>query len=201
MFKCSSRIVQSKETSLWAVTVYTAQSARLCGQKQTHFHLDISTQPRRNVSYIRVVPLLMLITNSAITSSYRCLVGAAPAIAGIGDNELNMIHNRGFYIMIVTQLHQTLFYVCIKEKHVSHWPKRSHFSAEDAEREAEKISDMPVTNSVLFGEIWMKRTRGYLCSLEEGIFKHWSFNRTALVGDSAHKVCLFTISLYKSRVA
>lgn len=74
---------------------------------------------------------------------------------------------------------------------MSHWPHIYRFTEEDATREAAKIADRPVTANVLFGEIWMKRTRGYLTSLEEGIFEHWYFDRTVLVGDSAHKVgCL-----------
>lgn len=91
-------------------------------------------------------------------------------------------------MVIVSQPGQTLFFVCIKEPDVSRWPQRSHFTEEDANREAAKIADRPVTAHVLFGEIWMKRTRGYLTSLEEGVFEHWYFNRTVLVGDSAHKV-------------
>ncbi|KAF6218597.1 hypothetical protein HO133_005948 [Letharia lupina] len=124
----------------------------------------------------------------SLTSSYRCLVGAAPAIAGIGANESNMIQNQGVYMVIVSQPGQTLFFVCIKEANVSHWPQRSHFTKEDAEKEAAKIADRPVTAHVLFGEIWMKRTRGYLTSLEDGVFEHWFFNRIVLVGDSAHKM-------------
>lgn len=116
-------------------------------------------------------------------------MGAAPPIAGIGPNETNMIQNQGTYIFIVTQPQQTLFFVCIKEQTISHWPCRSHFSEKDAEDEAAKIADKPVTEYLLFGEIWMNRTRGYLCSLEEGVFKHWFFDRIALLGDSVHKVC------------
>ena len=91
-------------------------------------------------------------------------------------------------MVIVSQPGQTLFFVCIKESYVSRWPQRSRFTEEDANTEAAKIADRPVTTSVLFGEIWMKRTRGYLTTLEEGVFEHWFFNRIVLVGDSAHKV-------------
>ena len=91
-------------------------------------------------------------------------------------------------MVIVAQPHQTMFFVCVKEQRLSHWPKRTQFTEQDAEDEATRIADMPVTEHLLFGEIWTQRTRGYLCSLEEGIFEHWSFGRIVLVGDSAHKV-------------
>lgn len=131
---------------------------------------------------------LVLLIDTALTCSYRCLVGVAPAIAGLRPNETNQIQNQGTYIFIVTQPRQTLFLVCIKNRSASHWPRRTRFSEEDTENEAARIAASPVTENVLFGEIWKKRTRGYLSSLEEGIFKNWFFNRTVLLGDSAHKV-------------
>ena len=99
-----------------------------------------------------------------------------------------MVQNQGVYMFVVSQPGQTLFFVCIRESRVSHWPQGSRFTKEDAEKEAAKIADRPVTSLVLFGEIWMKRTHGYLTSLEEGVFEHWFYGRTVLVGDSAHKV-------------
>ena len=70
------------------------------------------------------------------------------------------------------------------------WPERRTFTKEDAEREAAKIAAVPVTQGVSFGNIWRDRTRGYLCSLEEGVFDYWYSGRMVLVGDSAHKVFL-----------
>ena len=58
----------------------------------------------------------------------------------------------------------------------------------DAERLAEKVKDHPVSDSLLFGEVWDSRTRAQLVSIEEGVFKHWYSGRMVLAGDSAHKV-------------
>lgn len=133
----------------------------------------------------------VLTTFKALTSSYRCLVGVAPSIAGLEETESNVIQNKGFSTLVVTQPETTFFFVCIKEQIISHWPNRRTFTAANAEEEAMKIADMPVTNNVLFGEIWARRTRSYLCALEEGVLKHWFFKRTALLGDSVHKVSFF----------
>ena len=81
-----------------------------------------------------------------------------------------------------------MFFVCIREPGTTSWITRRRFSQEDAEREASKIADLPVNEHVLFGEIWARRYRGYLGSMEEGILKHWHFGRMVLVGDAAHKV-------------
>lgn len=124
----------------------------------------------------------------ALSSSYRCLVGVAPIIAGLEENEMNVTHGKGVSTVLTTQPDTALFFACIKERNKSQWPCRKHFTAADADKEAAQLGDLPVTDNVLFGELWAKRSRGYLCSLEEGILKHWHFGRIALLGDSAHKV-------------
>jgi hypothetical protein len=53
---------------------------------------------------------------------------------------------------------------------------------------AAKVADYPVSESVLFGELWRKKTRGHIVSLQEGVLDHWFFGRTALLGDCVHKV-------------
>ena len=101
---------------------------------------------------------------------------------------MNVTHSKGVSTVLTTQPNTALFFVCIKERNKSQWPCRKQFTAADAEKEAAKVGDLPVTDNVLFGELWDKRSWGYLCSLEEGILKHWHFGRIALLGDSAHKV-------------
>ena len=114
----------------------------------------------------------LLIVDLALTSSFRCLVGVAPFLPGLGQNVSHVIQNQGRYMLIVTQPGQTLFFVCIRENSTSYWPQRSHFTIEDADKEAANIAHLPVTTDLLFGEIRMKRTRSYLCPLEEGVFEH-----------------------------
>lgn len=58
----------------------------------------------------------------------------------------------------------------------------------DAERLATRVKDHPVSDSLLFGEVWNSRTRAQLVSLEEGVLKHWHSGRMVLAGDAVHKV-------------
>ena len=121
-------------------------------------------------------------------SSYCALVGIAPMIAGLVEDETNSIQGKDLSIFIVTQNRVAMFFACIRKRQTSRWPQRSSFSAQDAENKAAEIADVPVNPNVLFGEVWARRERGYLCSVEEGVFTHWAFGRIVLVGDSAHKV-------------
>ena len=128
------------------------------------------------------------LTEVALICSYRILVGTASPIPGLTINELNVIQNEGIGMTIVTQPEVIMFFVCIREPETSCWPTRSRFSLQDAEREAARIADLPVNTHILFGEIWSRRIRGYLCSMEKGVLKHWHYGRMVLVGESAHKV-------------
>ena len=127
-------------------------------------------------------------TRVALATTYSCLIGFAPQMAGVGMGDCQTVHNKGFSFLIITQPGRTFFFVFIKLPKVVHWPDRLRYTAEDAEREAAKLAALPVTESLLFGEIWKRRVRGQLIPLEEVVFEHWHSGRIAILGDSAHKV-------------
>ncbi|KAL9003537.1 MAG: hypothetical protein Q9188_003595 [Gyalolechia gomerana] len=58
----------------------------------------------------------------------------------------------------------------------------------DAEEMAASVADMPISETMVFGELWKKRWRGSVVDIEEGIFSRWHYGRTLLVGDTAHKI-------------
>ena len=53
---------------------------------------------------------------------------------------------------------------------------------------AELVADKPVADGLLFSEIWKKRQRATVVSLEEGVLNHFHHGKICLIGDSAHKV-------------
>lgn len=65
---------------------------------------------------------------------------------------------------------------------------RQRYTTKDAEELAQLISDKPVTNKVVFSDIWERRPRASVISLEEGVMEHWHHDRICLVGDAVHKV-------------
>jgi 2-polyprenyl-6-methoxyphenol hydroxylase-like FAD-dependent oxidoreductase len=52
------------------------------------------------------------------------------------------------------------------------------------------VADKPVTDQLLFFEIWRRRNRASVISLEEGVMEHWHHCRICLLGDAVHKVRL-----------
>ena len=111
-----------------------------------------------------------------------------PPVLGMGDRTMTCVHNQGYSFLILTQPDKVFYFVFIRFKVSFAWPKHERFTIEDAEAAAAEVADHPISDTLVFGELWKKRTRGSLISLEEGILKHWHFGRIVLAGDSAHKV-------------
>ncbi|MDI1493110.1 MAG: hypothetical protein OHK93_004897 [Ramalina farinacea] len=101
-----------------------------------------------------------------------------------------MVQGKGRSSVVITSPHNTQFFICIKEKKTTHVLDKIRYTPEDMETEAASIADQPVKKEegVVFGDIWSKRERTYLCRVEEGVQRHWSFGRIVLVGDAAHKM-------------
>ena len=110
--------------------------------------------------------------------------------AGLGKYDMHCVSNDKFSFLILCQP-DTIFFVAhckLPEDKQCRWPNRARYTQEDMDALASKLADYPVSESLLYGELWRNRTRAHLVSLEEGVLDHWFFGRTALAGDSVHKV-------------
>jgi hypothetical protein len=106
----------------------------------------------------------------------------------MGRRAMTCIHDHRYSFLILTQPDKVFFFVFFRLKEAFTWPTRKRFTEEDAQKAATEVADHPISDTMVFGELWKKRSRGALISLEEGILKHWHFGRTVLAGDSVHKV-------------
>jgi hypothetical protein len=97
-------------------------------------------------------------------------------------------HNTHFNFHTLTQPDRIFWFLYVKLDRPTYWPHRTKYTESDAEDLANEFADHPVSKNLLFGELWKKRIRATLASLEEGVFEHWHSGRIVLVGDAAHKV-------------
>ena len=111
-----------------------------------------------------------------------------PAAPGLGGRDMTVVHDKRYSFLALTQPDRVFFFVFFRLKKSFSWPKRERYTDEDAEALAASIADHPVAPTMVFGELWNKRHRGALISLEEGVLEHWHHGRIALAGDSVHKV-------------
>jgi 2-polyprenyl-6-methoxyphenol hydroxylase-like FAD-dependent oxidoreductase len=126
----------------------------------------------------------------AIKTTYNGLVGIAPFQPGLGTQDMTCVSNDRFSFLFLTQPDAIYFIVHCKlpGDQVVKYPNRLRYTEADADAKAAELADYPISDTLVFGDVWKTRTRGQLVSLEEGILSHWSFGRTVLVGDAAHKV-------------
>ena len=109
-------------------------------------------------------------------------------IPELGHRDLTVVHNKDYSHMFTMTQHKAYFFVFFRLKKPVTWPNRSRYTDQDAEEIAESIANHPVSETVVFGEVWKRRIRAVVVNLEEGVLDHWYSGRITLAGDAAHKV-------------
>ncbi|GFF58146.1 LOW QUALITY PROTEIN: hypothetical protein IFM46972_11014 [Aspergillus udagawae] len=125
---------------------------------------------------------------TSMVTRWKCLVGMGPAAPELGERDMTVVHDDRYSFLFLTQPDKLFFFVFFRLEHEFRWPERRRYTDADAEALAASVASHPICESLVFGEIWQKRIRGSLISLEEGILQHWSHGRIVLAGDSVHKV-------------
>ncbi|KAL5084590.1 hypothetical protein Trisim1_011592 [Trichoderma cf. simile WF8] len=132
-----------------------------------------------------------LIPNTEKTSlktSWKTLAMTTPPMPELGDSYLTVTYNNGITFLATSQPHAVYFFVIFALDKPFTWPHRERHTEEEAQLLAETIMDKPVTEELLFGEVWRRRTRAVVISLEECVMDHWHHGRIVLAGDAVHKV-------------
>ncbi|KAJ2990432.1 hypothetical protein NUW58_g2949 [Xylaria curta] len=126
----------------------------------------------------------------AMVTTYNAIVMASKPIPGIGKHDMEITSNSGFSFLLLCQPDwiSIIVHNRLPVEEQCTWPTRRKFTEEDMEALAKKLAGYPITESVVFGELWKNRTKAQMISLEEGCLDHWHFGRIVLVGDAIHKV-------------
>jgi 2-polyprenyl-6-methoxyphenol hydroxylase-like FAD-dependent oxidoreductase len=124
----------------------------------------------------------------AFKTRWKSLIGITPGIPELEERDFTVVHNTGHSFLALSQPNRVYFFFIFRLEKPFTWPKRARYTDKDAEDLAQRFADHPVSKWMVFGELWKKRIRGSLVSLEEGVLDHWHSGRIVLAGDSAHKV-------------
>lgn len=133
---------------------------------------------------------------TALVTTYKGLFGCSPCIAGFGRSEFHVGLNKGFSFLVFAQPDQIFWTVFLKNEKETRWPTTVKYTDKDAEDVAAQLLEVPITKTVLFGQLWKSRIKAGLVSLEEGVLDHWHSGRIALIGDAVHKVKLQLTTLF-----
>ncbi|KAI4279288.1 MAG: hypothetical protein L6R38_005070 [Xanthoria sp. 2 TBL-2021] len=123
----------------------------------------------------------------AITTQWKCLLGFGPGEPQM-KNELSVVYNKGYSFLLGTQPRRCFYFVFQRVKEPWTRYNRPRYSQEDAGKMAADVADMPVSETMAFGELWRRHWRGAVVDIEEGVLSRWHYGRTVLVGDTAHKI-------------
>jgi FAD dependent monooxygenase len=93
-------------------------------------------------------------------------------------------------IVISSTRNRNFWFLVLKHDKKYTYPNIPRFTPEESIAIMEKNTDLCVTQQTSMKDLWDKRTKFALASLEEVVFKQWHEGRIVLVGDSAHKVTL-----------
>ncbi|KAH7311416.1 FAD binding domain protein [Stachybotrys elegans] len=124
----------------------------------------------------------------AMKTMWKCLVGTGPPAPELGERDMTVTHDNRYSFLALTQPDRVFWFVFFHQDKTTTWPHRDRYTDQDAEALAATVADHPVSESILFGELWKKRDRGQLIAIEEGVLDHWFHGRIALAGDAVHKV-------------
>ncbi|KAF5629967.1 FAD binding domain protein [Fusarium tjaetaba] len=115
---------------------------------------------------------------------------ACSPVPGIGAHDMEITSNDRYSFLLLCQPEwiSIIVHSKIPENQQCTWPTRRRYTETDMETLVSKISERPVTDTAVFGELWKRRLKAQMISLEEGALEHWTFGRIALAGDAVHKV-------------
>ncbi|KAK9414811.1 putative FAD/NAD(P)-binding domain-containing protein [Seiridium unicorne] len=132
--------------------------------------------------------LITVREKTAYKTRWKSLIGMAPAVPELGERDLTVVYNPSHSFLALAQPEKVFFFFIVRVDEPYTWPHRARYTDQDAEALAGSLAQHAVSNSLTFGELWKRRVRGGLVSLEEGVLDHWHHGRIVLAGDSAHKV-------------
>lgn len=85
----------------------------------------------------------------ALVTTYNCLTGVAKTIPGLGIRDMHWVCHRGLCFLLLTQPDKTYFFVCWKMPQAMRWPTKAKWSNEEAEKAAQSVADLPISDSLV----------------------------------------------------
>jgi 2-polyprenyl-6-methoxyphenol hydroxylase-like FAD-dependent oxidoreductase len=125
-----------------------------------------------------------------VTCYYRCLFGISVDVENWPDDDQTFTNGRGASFLVASGPYKRVYWFCFARLPEKRCGKEiPRYTKEDEARFVEEHGHRAITESVTFGDIYTKRISSTLTPLHEVVFDRWGFERTVLIGDSAHKVC------------
>ncbi|KAK3352450.1 hypothetical protein B0T25DRAFT_186068 [Lasiosphaeria hispida] len=118
-------------------------------------------------------------------SEYRALWCTFPRQAGFETGDAIDIHGDDVSLQCIVG--QDRSWIFLYERLETPTGDRVTYSRDDVEAFAARFGEHAISEHLKVKDVFEKRYTAGMANLEEGIVKHWSWNRIVLVGDACHK--------------
>ncbi|KAK8041463.1 monooxygenase [Apiospora phragmitis] len=119
---------------------------------------------------------------------YKCSFGIAQHVVGWSQQDQSFVMGEGHSALISAGPEGRVYwFVFVRLPEIQHGKSIPKYTKEDDEQFAKEYADMPITETLRFGDIYEKKLSSTLTPLHEMVYKTWFFKRVVLLGDSAHK--------------
>jgi 2-polyprenyl-6-methoxyphenol hydroxylase-like FAD-dependent oxidoreductase len=118
-------------------------------------------------------------------TTYRALWVRFPTQSGLQPGDANETHGYGAAIQLFAGDETTV--IGIYERMETPTRERARYTQADEEAFVDRWGHLPISKNMTVRDSYVGRVQAGMVSLEEGVVKHWSWDRIVLVGDAAHK--------------
>lgn len=135
---------------------------------------------------------------NSVSAQYNCIFGLGDPIKGpvtTGDSHRTYAKGQSTWNFIGRggRMYWFLFSELDKRYFGKDVPT---YSKADMEEAVKAFYDIHMTREIKIKEVWETRTFANMCSIEEAVNDHWTFDRFVCLGDSVHKVCSWPKKLF-----
>ncbi|OTA99365.1 hypothetical protein M426DRAFT_16488 [Hypoxylon sp. CI-4A] len=119
------------------------------------------------------------------TCEYKALWASYPRLEGLVSGDTLETH--GSQASVQSLNGNDMCWLFLYEKLPKPTNERASYSEADVEAYFKRHAELPITENIKVKDVYKHKFKAGMTNLEEGILKHWSWNRIVLVGDACHK--------------
>lgn len=125
-----------------------------------------------------------------LATRFSCVYGISNPVKGIGHGCYISIYQKEISTLIFTGHGGQIFWFVFEDMNKKiPYGEKPRYTQEDTDEVCSRVSDVKVTDGVVFSDIYAKRKTAVMTPLQEGVVNTWFNGRMVLIGDSGHKVC------------
>ncbi|KAG5788082.1 hypothetical protein H9Q69_012847 [Fusarium xylarioides] len=118
-----------------------------------------------------------------------CVFGISQGLSDLNAGEQVMRMYNGRTLVVIPHRGELVFWFLVQKLERKYqYSNAPRFTLEDAAAQCLQVADAPIADGIQFEHVWKTRQVFNMVSLEENLFKTWSFGPVVCIGDSMHKM-------------